>query len=162
MGKIMKGVFGGKSSKQTSHSENQAYDYLQNTFSPLTSQASTGANALSALLSGDSSGFDAYKAATGFDATAEEGSRGITNNAAANGLLRSGSTAKGLQAYGDTIQNQFAQNYLSNLFNQANLGLSAGNLISGAGQVSDSTGTSSEKPGIAGFLGKLGSGIAAG
>lgn len=148
MGSIAQGLFGGKKSKETSNSYNKSYDQINSTFSPLTGQAATGANALSALLSGDSSGFDKYKAATGFDASAEAGSRGITGNAAAAGLLRSGSTGKALEAYGTDLQNQYAQSYLSNLFNQANLGLGAGQLIAGAGQVSNSTSKSSEKPGI--------------
>lgn len=154
MGKIMQGIFGGKKASE----KNQAYGFLKDTYSPLTAQAGTGANALSALLGGDPTGFNKYKAATGFDATAEAGSRGITGNAAASGLLRSGSTGKALEGYGTGLQNQYAQSYLSNLFDQANLGLGAGKLIGSAGTVSKS----SEKPGIGKFLGQLASGAAAG
>jgi hypothetical protein len=120
--------------------------------------ASTGANAFSALLNGDTSGFEGYKKATGFDAASETGSRGITGNAAAAGLLRSGGTAKALQSYGNDMQNQYANSYLDKLSNQAQMGFNAGNLIAGAGQKSDSS--SSSKKGIGGFLGKVGAGIA--
>ena len=41
------------------------------------------------------------------------------------------------------------------------LGLNAGQVVGSAGQVSSSLCKSSEKPGIAGFLGQLGGGIAA-
>jgi hypothetical protein len=140
MGSIVQGIFGGKKSSTS----NKSYNELNSAFSPITSQAGTGADALSALLGGDATGFNNYKAATGFDGAAEAGSRGITGNAAASGLLRSGSTGKALEAYGTGLQNQYAQSYLGNLFNQANLGLDAGKVISGAGQTS----TSSEKPGL--------------
>jgi len=153
----MSKVFGG--SKQKSSSSNQAFGQIRDTFSPLTGQAGEGANALSALLSGDVSGFNAFKQATGFDAMAEQGSRGITGNAAASGLLRSGSTGKALSAYGNMIQNQFADNYMNKLLAQAGIGLQAGNLIAGAGQTSQSSGKS--KPGLGGLLGGAASGIAA-
>jgi|SRR6185312_774402 len=140
MGSIARGLFGGKKS----NTSNQAYGEINSSLSPVMSQAGTGASALSALLGGDATGFNKYKDATGFDASAEAGSRGITGNAAAAGLLRSGSTGKALESYGTGLQNQYAQSYLSNLFNQANLGLQAGQVIGGAGQKS----TSSDKPGI--------------
>lgn len=160
MGKL----FGGSSQKSssTSTSSNRAYDDINRIFSPVTGMAGTGANALSALLSGDSSGFDAFKNATGFDWQAEQGSRGITGNAAAKGLLNSGSTGKALVSYGNNIQNQFANNYMDKLLQQAQLGLQAGGLISGAGNVSSSTSSSSgsSKPGLGGLIGGIASGVA--
>jgi Chaperone of endosialidase len=149
MGKIFQGIFGGSKSKQ--ESKNLAFGGLQKDFGGLQGEATTGANALAALLRGDASGFDAFKKATGFDFAAEQGSRGVTGNAAARGLLRSGSTGKSLVEYGNNIQNQFASSYLDRLGQQADMGFKAGNLISGAGNYSK--GTSSTKPGIAKFLG---------
>lgn len=157
----MSSIFGGSKSSQTSSSSNRAFDSLNQTFNPVTQNAASGANALAAFLGGDASGFNAYKKATGFDALTEQGSRGITGNAAAGGLLRSGSTGKALQDYGIRMQDQFAGNYMDRLMGQAGLGLQAGNLIAGAGQTSTSSGGSSNKPGIGGFLGAIGSGIAA-
>lgn len=156
----MGSIFGGSKSKQQATSSNQAFNQLNTTFSPLTAQAGNGANALSALLGGDSSGFNAYKGATGFDAAAEQGSRGITGNAAAGGLLRSGSTAKGLQAFGNNLQNSYANSYMDRLLAQSGLGLQAGQLISGAGQTSQSQGTSSKKDGLGGLIGSVASGVA--
>lgn len=157
----MSSIFGGSKQKSSASSSNKSYDFIKNTYSPLTSMAGTGANALQALLSGDTSGFESYKKATGFDAAAEAGSRGITGNAAASGLLRSGSTAKALQAFGNNMQNQYANNYMDRLLAQAGLGFQAGNLISGAGQTSTSTSSGKSKNGIGGFLGSLAGGIAA-
>jgi len=149
MGKIMQSVFGGSRSKQKS--ENKAYDGLVQNFGGIQDEATTGANALAALLRGDTSGFDTFKKSTGFDALLQDGSRGITGNAAARGLLRSGSSGKALVNYGNMMQNQYAGDYLDRLGQQADMGFKAGGLISGAGNVS--TGSSSTKPGIAKFLG---------
>lgn len=136
MGKIFTGKPAGSTS--TSNSSNQAYGLIKDQFSPTMGFAQSGAQGIQQLLSGDSSGFDAYKGATGFDAAAEMGSRGITGNAAASGLLRSGSTAKGLQSFGNAIQNQYADNYMNRLLGLSGLGMQAGSLIAGAGQVSNS------------------------
>lgn len=148
----MGSLFGKTGSGST---KNQFAGEINSDFQPLTADAATGSDALAKLLGGDSSGFDAYKAATGFDATAEQGSRGITGNAAAGGLLRSGGTGQALQAYGDNLQNQYASTYMQNLLSQAGLGFQAGNLISGSGAVTKSG--SSDKSGLGGkLLGGLG------
>lgn len=157
----MGGLFGGSKQSSSSQSANRAYDGLVKEFWPMTRHADNGANAFAALLGGDTSGFDTFKKSTGFDAAAEMGSRGITGNAAAGGMLRSGGTAKALQAFGNTLQNQYANNYMDRLLGQANLGFQAGNLVSGAGTVTNSTSTSKGKNGIGGLLGGIASGIAA-
>lgn len=133
----MGGIFG---KRAKSSSGNLAYGDIKNTFSPLTSFAGSGANAIQALLSGDTSGFDAFKKATGFDAAAETGSRGITGNAAAKGLLRSGGTGRSLQKFGQDLQSQSSGSYLDRLFGLSNLGMNAGQLISSAGQTSKQSG----------------------
>lgn len=156
----MGGLFGGSKQSSTSNSYNQFAGQLNNTFSPLTANAATGANALGALLGGDPTGFNAYKQATGFDDAAKLGSQGITGNAAAAGMLRSGSTDKALQSFGNTIQNQYANNYMDKLLSQAGLGLQAGQLISGAGQVGQSKFSGSSKPGLGGLIGGIAGGIA--
>lgn len=162
---LFSSIFGGSSQKSTSSSNsyNKAYEPLFSNFSPVIQEGLTGVRNISALLGGDTSGFDTFKRTTGFDAASEAGSRGITGNAAASGLLRSGSTAKGLQAYGNQMQNNYYQNYLDSLFKQANLGFTAGGLLSGAGGVNQSTGSSSgsSSPGIGGFLGSILGGVAA-
>lgn len=152
----MSSIFGGSKSK--SSSSNRAYDQLSSAFSPMFGQATGAANQIQALLGGDSSGFNAYKDATGFNAMTEQGSRGITNNAAAKGLLRSGASGKALVNYGNTMQNQYAGNYIQQLLGLGGMGLQAGGLVGGAGQTS--TSTSKSKPGIGGFLGQVGAGIA--
>lgn len=149
----MSKLFGGSKSGSSSSSSNRAYGAVSGAMNPLLGQAGTGANALAALLGGDTTGFDAYKKATGFDAMAEQGSRGITGNAAAGGLLRSGSTGKALQTFGQNLQDQFAGSYMDRLLQQAGIGFNAANAMTGAGATSQSTQKSKSKPGIGGLLG---------
>lgn len=150
----MSSVFGGSKSK----SGNKAYGDISNALKPTLGYVSQGGDAISQLLGGDATGFNKYKDATGFDWQAEQGSRGITNNAAANGLLRSGSTSKSLVNYGNNIQNQFAGSFLDKLLGLAGLGTQSAGVLSNAGQFSKSK----TKPGLGGFLGALASGGAAG
>lgn len=157
----MSSIFGGSKQQSTQSSSNQAFQPVSTAFSPLLGNAAQGASGIQALLSGDPTGFNAYKGATGYDAASEAGSRGITGNAAAGGLLRSGSTAKALQAFGTSMQNQYANSYLDRLFQQAGLGFNAANAMTGAGGISQGLSSGSSKPGIGGFLGSVASGIAA-
>ena len=157
----MSTLFGGKKSSSTDNSYNQSYDYLKNQFGGTTGYAGTGAEMLSGLLGGDASGFNNFKNATGFSQLLQNGSQGITGNAAASGLLRSGGTGKALVNYGNQMQNQYANDYLSNAAGLSGLGLKAGELIGSAGNIRNATSKSSEKPGMGGFLGQIGAGVAA-
>jgi len=132
---LLQSIFGGSSAS----SGNQAYDLIKGAYSPAMRYTTDAGSAVSRFLGGDTSGFDAYKDATGFDWGAEQGSRGITGNAAARGLLNSGSTQKALVRYGNDYQNQFAKDYISQYLGLGQLGLGAGNLITNAGQVSSSS-----------------------
>lgn len=158
----MSAVFGGKKATSKQESGNKSYDYIKETFSPLTEYAGTGAEGLAKLLSGDASGFNAYKGATGFDQLIQDGSRGITGNAAAGGLLRSGGTGKSLANYGNMMQNQYADNYMQRLLGLSGIGTNAGQLITSAGQYSTGSSKSKEKPGLGKFIGMAASGGAAG
>lgn len=147
MGKIGSALFGGKGSKEVS--KNLAYGDISNAFKPALGYTTQGGDAISALLGGDASGFNKFKDATGFDWQAEQGSRGITNNAAASGLLRSGSTGKALVNFGNNIQNQFADSYLGKLLGLAGLGVQSGSVLGDAGKYQKSK--SKEKPGLLSF-----------
>lgn len=145
----MSAIFGGR--KESRRSENRAFGQLNQAFSPLFSQATSAADQIQALLGGDTSGFDNFKEATGFNWAAERGSRGVTGNAAARGLLRSGATGESLVNFGNQIQNQYANQYLDRLLGLGAMGLQAGSIVGGAGGVSEGKGRS--KPGLGGFIG---------
>jgi len=141
------GFLTGKPSKQ--ESSNKSYDFLQGALGGTVGQVGDSMSAIKALLGGDTSGFDQFKKATGFDWGAEQGSRGVTGNAAARGLLRSGSTGKSLVEYGNNYQNQYANNYIQQLLGLGGMGQQSANTIANAGQVQKSTG------GTNGLLGPL-------
>lgn len=150
--------FLGGGSKQTSSQSNQNNGLLTSQLGSTLGLAGNAANALNAFQSGDTSGFDAFKKAMGFDFAAKQGTDGVMGSAAARGLLRSGSTGKALVNYGQNLADQYGQNYLSNLLNMGQLGVSAGNTLANAGQTSSSTQKS--KGGLGGFLGGVVGGIA--
>lgn len=147
-------------SKSSSQSYNKAYDALNSAYSPLLGYANTGASGLSSLLSGDTTGLDKYKSAMGYDWNLGQGLASTVAGAASKGLSDSGATLKGLANYQTGLNNQYAQNYMSGLTGLSQLGLSAGNALAGAGQVSNSN--SSQTQGIGGLLGSIGGAIATG
>ena len=149
----MSKIFGGSKQK----SGNKAYEDIKRAYSPMMGQAATGANALAGLLGGDASGFNAYKKATGFDDLLSYGLRGVTGSAAANSLLRSGSTQKRMLDYANMLQNQSIGQYTGMAQGLGQLGLGAGQLVSGAGQYS----SGKSRPGIAKFIGSVAAGAAA-
>lgn len=151
------GLFGGKKSSSVSTNTNR--DAINSAFGSSTAATGQSINALQALLGGDSSGFRSYADAIDLSGTAEMGSRGVTGNAAARGLLRSGSAAKALVNYEQQLENQTADQYLQRLLGVGQLGLGAGELIAGAGREERSSGR--EKPGLGGFIGQAASGFAA-
>lgn len=181
----MSSIFGGSKSKQDSQntstqqssSSNQAYPFLQQQYGGQINQGLGASNFMAQLLglpnSGDpsaaNSAFDDYKNSTGYNFMMDSGRKAITGNAAANGLLDSGSTLKALNTYGQNTGSSFFNAYLDKLLGLSQQGLGAGGLISGAGQQSSSTGysqgtssgTSSSSPGIGQFLGTIASAVAA-
>lgn len=191
MGKALATVFGGSGSKNksqqtsqsnsVSHNEsyNQAYPWLQETYSPAVQSGLHAQDFISALLGlngnpAANDAFDQYKDSSGYDFIMDSGTKAIDNNAASHGMFNSGATAKELTKFGQGTASQFYNNYLDRLLGLSNQGLQAGGLISSAGGRSfgdnssssssqgTSKGSSYEKPGIAGFLGKAMAGAAGG
>ena len=147
-------------SKSSSQSYNKAYDQLNSSLSPMLNYANTGASGLSSLLGGDTSGLDKYKSSMGYDWNLGQGLASQVAGQASKGLSDSGATLKGLANYQTGLNNQYASNYMSGLTGLSQLGLSAGNTLAGAGNVSNSE--SSQTQGIGGLLGSIGSSIATG
>jgi hypothetical protein len=154
----MSNLLGGNSKQSStsgSTSSNQAFPSLLDAFGSVTGQTANSGSLISQLLgmsSGDagSAGLNSYRDSTGYADQLAQGSKAISGNASAKGLLNSGATAKALQGYGQNLADQSFNGYLSNLFNFGNQGLQAGSVISGAGGTSNSTSTSkgSSKQGL--------------
>lgn len=157
-------IFGGSKQKSeaTSSSSNQAYPWLQQNYGQTSAGAfNGGTSAIGGLLGlggGDPQAFQKYRNSDGYNFLLDSGSKAITNNAAAHGLLNSGSTLKALTQYGQNLGSTQLQSYLGNLSDYAKLGLGGGSLIGSAGQVSSghSTSSGSSSTGnLGGFLGGL-------
>jgi len=132
----MSSLFGG--SQQSSSSSNQAFGYLKNL---LGGNVSAGTNAVNSL-SNNLGSFQNYKNNSGFDFALNQGTRQLSGSAAANGLLNSGSTAKGIANYETGLGQQTYNNYLGQLGNLAGLGNQSAGIIGGAGATSQSQGSS--------------------
>jgi hypothetical protein len=150
---LIQSLFGGSSKKETQYNTNN--DLLKSNLSGNLGFVNQGGSALSALLGGDSSGFNSYKRAGGFDWLTKQGSQGILGNMASKGLLRSGASGKALVNYGNEMSNQFLQNYIQNLFGMSDIGLKSASVLADSGRRMDSKGSEST-----GGLGKaIGTGL---
>lgn len=154
----MSAIFGKPATQQqTSHSDNQAYPYLQGAYGGQVSNGTGALDMVSKLLMGGAGSADAfnnYKNSAGYQSTLDAGSHAITNNNAAKGFLQSGATGKALAQFGQQTNQQYYNNYLDKLMGVSQQGLGAGGLIANAGQQSTSQGSSKgPKQGIGGFLG---------
>lgn len=150
----MSAIFGGSKSK----SKNTNKGVVTNAFNPLLGQAVDSNNKITALLSGDTSGFNSFKNATGFDFEYMRGMDQLGSASSGRGVFRSGARDKALAEFGGNLNNRFAQQYLQALLGQSGQSLGAGQLVAGVGQES----SSKSKPGIGGFLGAGFSGAAKG
>jgi hypothetical protein len=165
---------GGSKSKQTSTSSaqnqstnwsfNRAYNDIANGVSPLMGNAAEGSSVFGRLLGlNGNGGYNAWKQNAGFDWGAERGGAGLFANAAARRLLDSGATRKAMMAFGEDYSHKFFNDYIQQLMQYSGLGLNAGQLLAGAGNMSGgqstgtansySTGTSSQKNGLGSLIG---------
>lgn len=138
-------------SKSKQESKNLAYPFLQGELGGSVGTVGRSTSGIEALLSGDVTGLENYKDATGFNRELSSGLSDITGAGAAKGLLRSGSTGKALMNYGEELQSRRAGDYIKNLLGLGQLGLGSAGVIAGAGQTSK--GNSSSKSLGAGGLG---------
>ena len=140
MGSLRGTLFGGSKQSSQSSSENRAYPYLQEAFSPLVSTGNQSSNMIANLLGlngtpAQTEGFDNWRNSTGYNFGLKQGMDAITGSAAAKGLLNSGSTARALTRFGQDYGSTKFNDYLGQLQGLINPMLQAGGIISNAGQV---------------------------
>lgn len=151
-------------SAANSSSSNQAYGGLNAAFSPVLGQTAQSGNFIQQLLglqgdTGANSAFNKYLDSTGYNFALNQGTNAITSNAASRGLLDSGATGKALTGYGQQLGGQYFNQYIQQLLGLGNQGLQAGQILSGAGNTSNSSAVSSgasgseSGSGIGGFTG---------
>lgn len=160
MGDIMKTLFGGSDSKNTStqsstsnsnssqmsqsKSGNNAFGMMKDAYGGVMNMGNSAFGQMGALLGvgGDKAaaeqGMNNYMDSSGLNFIMDQGSKAITNNAAVRGTMKSGATGKGLINFGQNVGKSFFNNYLDRLGGLFSGGLQGGGLISGAGNFSDS------------------------
>lgn len=159
----MSKLFGGSKSKSRSQSQqqstsyNRAFDSINRGFgNNAAASFNAGTYAINEELKG---GFDAYKENNNFDFMRALGLERTSTPYAGSGVFNSGAAMKALARYDADYKDQFYNNYLDRLFQQSQLGLGGGSLLTGAGGYSQSSGSSSSRgsskssPGLGGFLG---------
>lgn len=137
MGGITRALFGG--GKERSSSDNQAYPFLQQ---QLGGNIGLGNNAMGVMASllgiGDPAAgqrsLNNFLDSTGFNFLLDTGSKAITGNNAAKGLMRSGATGQRLQQFGQDLAMTKTNELMQNLTNLGQFGLGSANTIAGAGQ----------------------------
>lgn len=82
---------------------------------------------------GTSNAFNKYLDSTGYNFQMDQGTRAITGSAASKGLLNSGATAKALTTFGQGLGASYFNNYLTQLHDVSNSGLTASGQIGAAG-----------------------------
>lgn len=128
----------------TSSSSNLAYPSLNAAFGGQTEYTGRSNNAIADLLGlngagAQTGGFDRFRDSSGYQFIQDEGVRGISANAASRGLLNSGSFGKGIAKYSSNLANSYLDKYMQSLTGLGNSGLQAGQVIAGAGGVSNSS-----------------------
>ena len=156
----MSKIFGGSKSKQGSSSTNQAYPYLQGALSGTIGQGAQAGSALADMLGlngtpAQTAGFDRWRNSTGYKFGMDQGTNAITGNAAARGLLGSGSTLKALNTFGQEYANSQYGKYADMLSNLLGAGTANAGVLAGAGNTSQSWGKSNESKGVGGFIGSI-------
>lgn len=139
----MSNVFG-KAYSTSSSSNNNIHD-VTNALDPV---MNTGAQANSQIgnmlglngAQGQNQAFQNWQNSTGYQFGLNQGMNSITGNAATQGLLNSGSTAKALNTYGQNYANTQYGNYTNQLQGLTSSGLGASSSIANVGQRSNSEG----------------------
>jgi len=119
--------------------QSQIYQTNEGLAAPYIQSGNTAESALNGFLGlgGDptatSKAFQSYLGSTGYQFNYDQGLEAAEQNKAAAGMLNSGCALKALDAYGTGLADQYGQQYVGNLQNEANTGQAAASGLSGAG-----------------------------
>ena len=155
-------------------SGNTAYPFLQEQLGGSVSDGQASSDAISTMLGlgGDleaqDKAFQNFQENSGFGFALDRGSRAITGNQAAKGLLNSGSTLKALEGFGQGLQQNSFSSFMDRLFNFKQGGLQSASIIGDAGRYSkgssnsNSSSQGSSSGGLGGLIGGVASAFASG
>lgn len=153
----MSNVFGKTNSISSSGNNNMGL--INSTYTPEMQAGVQASGQMANMLGlngtqGQDQAFQNWQNSTGYQFGLNQGTQAINGNAATQGLMNSGATAKALQTYGQNYANTQYGNYTSQLQGLMNSGNQAGSTVANAGQVSNSQGAAANG-GIGGLLGSV-------
>ena len=139
-----------KPATSSSLSENTEKDYLKGAYGDTVSAGTGSTNFIADLLGVNSGGsaadaFANYKKMAGYAPALADLQSGVTQGAAAQGLLNSGATSKALLKKGADLDQQTFGNFMQQLAGLSGLGLQGGQIIANAGQKSTGTNTGAQQ-----------------
>lgn len=153
----MSSIFGHSEAKSKTNNTNLGM--LNSTWTPTMNQGVQAGGAIANMLGlngpqGQNQAFDNWRGSTGYQFGMNEGMHAINGNAATQGLLNSGATAKALNTYGQNYADTQYGNYTNQLMGLLNGGLNAGNMLTQAGQQTTSVG-GGKNGGVGGLIGSV-------
>jgi len=131
-------------SQGQSSSENVAYPWLQQQLGSTVANGTAANRTLSNMLGlngkfDQNGGFQNFLDNSGYSFINDQGNRAVTSTKAASGLLGSGSYGTALQGRGQSTAKSYLNDYLAQLMGQSGQGVTAANVVGGAGQKSSSS-----------------------
>jgi hypothetical protein len=160
MGKVGRFLFGGPEKKRED-SWNNAWPMLSQSLGSSVGYVGDAGNMLKSLLSGGTDGANAWANSGGMKFLQEQGNQMINSNQAAKGLLKSGSTLKRIEQYGQGLHSTYLNDYMKNVLGLGQLGLGAAGVLSDAGRQSKMK-AEGEKKGFIQELAKVAGGMKGG
>jgi hypothetical protein len=130
-------LFGKPSSESTKNVNNDA---INAAYDPVMGYAGKAGDLMSGLLGGNTDALNSYANSGGMKFLMDQGTQAITSSKAAQGLLNSGSYGTALAKYGQGLASTYLNQYMQGLSSLGQLGLGAGNIVSGAGETQKSSG----------------------
>lgn len=133
MGGVIDSVFGGGGNKNAQQSSAYTKDLYADAAKGLNPYITGGGNSFKMMgdvlgangAGAQTAGFQNFMDSTGYKFLLDSGSKAITGNASAKGLLRSGATAKALESFGQNLASTKTMEYMNALLGMSQVGAGA-------------------------------------
>lgn len=152
-------------SSKASKASKTGYNYLSGANATAVDAGNAATSASSQLLGtepmkeGTKNAYTNYLNSTGYNFQRQQGTAAITGSAAARGSLNSGATGKALEEFGQNIAGGYFNNYLNQLGNQSNRGLTGAGQTGAAGTAGGVAAGGQIQGGISSAGGQLAGGV---
>lgn len=141
MGGVIDSLFGGggqKAANKSAEYTKEMYEQGKDALSPYYTQGGDAMGMMGAMLGlggtdAQKAGFQNFMDSTGYQFLMDSGSKAVTGNMAAKGLLKSGATLKALTNFGQNLASTKTAEMMGMLSNMAGIGAGAAGNLAGAG-----------------------------